>query len=260
MKKTTPLVILLTLFLVVTTAALAYFFFRSPAPNYIISKRGSIHEAVYGLGKVKSHQIFEYKSAVSKTIQKLAINEGSSVKRGDRLIIFDEGPSVIAPFDGTVTALPYRENENIFPSTPLIRIENLGTRYVELALEQQGALRVKPGQKARLSFESFRGQLFFGTVKSIYPSNDQFLVRIEPQDLPAVILPGMTADIAVEIGQRDSVLMVPVASVNSGKVTVLRNNKKTKVNVEIGSSDGEWAEVLKGDISENEAILVPRIK
>ncbi|MFN8847631.1 MAG: efflux RND transporter periplasmic adaptor subunit [Bdellovibrionales bacterium] len=221
------------------------------------AKKGAIDEAVYGLGKVKSKEIYEYKSAVSKTIQKLFVREGSLVNRGDRLIQFDEGPAVLAPFQGTVTFLPFREKENIFPSAALVRIENLENSYIEVALEQQGALRIQREQKARLSFESFRGQLFQGIVESIYPAQDQFLVRINPEKLPKAILPGMTADVAIEMGSRQDVLLVPISAISMGKLTKIQNGKSIKIPVEIGSSDGEWGEVIRGDVQAGDSIVVP---
>jgi macrolide-specific efflux system membrane fusion protein len=239
--------------LILTT--LFWYFKPSPAVT-LLAKRGPIQEAVYGLGKVKSQEIYEYKSAVSKTIQKLFVNEGSVVEVGDRLIQFDEGPPVVAPIQGTVTSLPFRVKENIFPSAALVRIENLKNSYVELALEQQGALRIQKGQRARLSFESFRGQLFYGVVESIYPSQDQFIVRILPEKLPSAILPGMTADVAVEMGSRQDVLLVPVAGVSMGKLTKIQNGKAIKIPVEIGSSDGEWGEIIRGDVQAGDAIVV----
>lgn len=125
------------------------------------------------------------------------------MEKGDPLIQFDDATPVLrAPFAGTVTLLPFHPGENVFPQIVLLRIEDLRDRIIEINLEQQASLRVKPNLRAKMSFENLRSQLYEGTVESIYPSNGQFIVRVIPKALPFEILPGMTVDVAIELQKK----------------------------------------------------------
>ncbi len=223
-----------------------------------IIKTGDVQESIYGLGKVKSDRVFEFKLGIISGIRKAYVREGDSVTAGQKLLELDGVQPLLAPFDGVVVSRPFNERENVFPQVTILRLEDLKRRFVEVALEQQGALRVERGQLAKFSFESLRGQVFSGTVESIYPLHDQFFVRIRAESLPAEILPGMTADVAIEVGKKAAVLLIPVASVVGGKVTRVRGGKKEKVDVKIGISDGEWAEVESGDLRIEDKVLIPR--
>ncbi|MDX5152521.1 MAG: hypothetical protein R3188_08600, partial [Acidiferrobacterales bacterium] len=72
------------------------------------------------------------------------------------------------------------------------------------------------------------------------------------------ILPGMTADVAIEVSHKDKALLVPLSAITDGRVRIRRDGKRKTVKLSIGSIDGNWAEVLSGDISVNDEVLVPR--
>jgi macrolide-specific efflux system membrane fusion protein len=211
-------------------------------------KQGPIIEAVYGLGKVKSSRVFEFKLGTTVGITRIHKPEGSDAKKGDLLVEFADLSPLRAPFDGTITSLPYHEGENLFPQTPILRIEDLTQRFIEVSLEQQGAMRVQPGQLAKISFETLRNQVFEGKVMSRYPSNEQFLVRVDASSLPLSIVPGMTGDVAITVAEKASVLQVPLRAIEKGQLGRIRNGKKEQVDVEVGAIDGNWAELLKGDL------------
>jgi hypothetical protein len=144
------------------------------------------------------------------------------------------------------------------PGSPLLTLMDLNRTYVLLSLDQNSALRMKKDLKAQLSFETLRGKLLHGTVESIYPSNGQFLARINVKEIPPEILPDMTADVAIEVSRKEKALLVPLSSVNDGMVTVLRNGKKQRSKVVIGAVDGAWGEVLEGDILPADWIVLNR--
>lgn len=246
--------------IIIVSAAIFYSSRLKNDYEWINPHRGPIFEAIYGLGTVKSNKVYELKLGTSNSIKHLSVSEGAQVKRGQRLLDLTEGYPIVAPFDGTVTSLPFHENENIFPQAVVLRLENLMDSYVEVTLEQQGALRVREGQKARLSFESLREEKVSGVVESIYPSQGQFLVRIKVKNFPPQLLPGMTADVAIEVGRSENALLIPVQSIFNGKVTLKREGRVKKVDVKIGRADNEWAEVLDSSILEADLIRMAKRK
>ena len=95
-----------------------------------------------------------------------------------------------------------------------------------------------------------------GYVHNIYPKSGEFLARIEVKSLKDSILPGMTADVVIRIGNKKNVLLIPVKSIVDGKVNRFRNKKKKKINVKIGHTDGEWAELTQGDIIMGDQVII----
>lgn len=226
--------------------------------DYLDIKKGDVQEAIYGLGKVKSDQILEVKVGVTTKIQQLFVVEGQEVKKDSDLIKF-EGIGVFkAPFTGTVTSLNFQVGQIVFPQVAILRLENLLKTYIEVSLEQEAALKVKKGQAAHIIFESLKNTKLFGTIVSIYPKDGEFLARIDVEDIPSNILPGMTADIVINIGSKENALLIPVKAISEGRVLRFRNDKREFVNVKIGFTDGIWAEVLEGDIDLNDKLIVKK--
>ena len=227
-------------------------------PGIITKKpiKGPIIEAVYGIGTITSEHIYNLKIGIITEIAKLYIREGDYVKKEDRLLRIPGIPDFRAPFSGMITSVRFYEGEPVFPQLPILTLVDTKNLYLSVILEQEAALRVKPGQNARFTFESLRAKKFQGKIRSVYPSEGQFRVYIEMENLPPEILPGMTADVSIEVSRRENVMLIPVASVHSGKVILYRDGKKKKVDVEIGSIDADRAEVLSGDVRMDDDILI----
>lgn len=220
-------------------------------------RRGKIVEAVYGIGTVTANKSFQIKLGVISTINELYVKEGDSLRKGEKIAKIDQ---VIfrAPFDSTVTFLPYKVGENVFASVPILTLVDLQDRYLVVSLEQQGALRVEPGQKVRMSFDTIREQNYDGVVRAVYSNDNNFLARIDISSLPRRILPGMTADVAITIRTRDDVLLIPIAAIENGTETWVKKSRRIpkRVSLEIGIVDKAMAEVVSGDLKEGDRVII----
>jgi multidrug efflux pump subunit AcrA (membrane-fusion protein) len=224
--------------------------------NVIAMKEGPVVEAVYGLGIVIAKRSYLLKMGIATTLKTILVQEGDRVQQGQVMATFDEGQVSKAPFPGIVTLVAYKLGETVFPQVPVLAVTDLTQRYISVSLEQQGALRVQAGQNARLSFESLRAESFRGIVRSIFPADGQFIVRIEVDNLPPEVLPGMTADVAIEVSRREKALLVPVSAITAGQVVRVRDGHRSKIGTKIGILDGEWAEVVSGDLTPQDHVLV----
>ncbi len=220
-------------------------------------KMGRVVESVYGIGTVTARHTYQLKLGVMDTLKKLYVDEGTSVKKGNPLVSFTDNNITRAPFDGVVTSLPYKEGETIFPQLAVLTLTDLKNPYVVVSLEQTGAIPVRNGQQALLSFESLRGEKLSGTVSAIYPKDGEFLVNIEVPGLPPGILVGMTCDVAIQIAAKNNVLQIPMVAVDKGFVTLLKGGIPKKVAVKIGAMDGTWAEVTDNSVQPSDTILLP---
>lgn len=219
-------------------------------------QRGMIVDSVYGIGTVTATHTFSIRPGTIGTITELYVKEGDMVRKGARLASIDR-VVYSAPFDGTVNYLPFKVGENIFSQIPTLSMVYLPDRYLVVTLEQQSALRVRPGQRAKLSFDSIRQQNYDGIVKSVYSYNSTFLARIDVNSLPAEILPDMTADIAIVIRELQNALLLPVNAFENGSVWVKQGRGiPYKVAVKLGVVDGSVAEVVAGDLKEGDRVMI----
>lgn len=242
--------------LVIVLIVSTYFFIRNSQSNRLGIERGSLVEAVYALGTVRPVDSFSLKFGIAASVREIFVEEGQTVTKGEALLVNDSGITFRSPFNGTLTKLNVAKNETAMPGIPILEIQNLKEVYISVSLDQESALRVKPGQAVQLSFESIRGNVYKGKVERIYPSNGQFLVRIEPQELPQGILPDMTTDVAIEVSSKENAILVPLVAVDRGKITRFRNGKRDKIEIRIGAINSEYGELLQGDLKEGDEVLV----
>jgi multidrug efflux pump subunit AcrA (membrane-fusion protein) len=150
--------------------------------------------------------------------------------------------------------LKYFEGETAFPQTPLLRVENLSDLFIELSLEQQSALRIKPGQNAKVSFEYLRGEIVNGEIVNVFPRNDEFIATVFVKKLPVNVLPGMTADVSIEIGKIKNATLVPLASVQNGLINIKVKDKWIKKKVQIGHVNSFFVEILDKEVNVKDEI------
>lgn len=248
----------LAVILILTVAGFVTYKFVNKSKTETISpKQGEIVESVYGLRKVKTNKLFQIKLGVVSTIQEVYVNEGDRVEKNQKLLSLDSGNVFTAPFAGTITYLPIHRGETVGTQLSLLKLENLDNRYIELALEQEGALRIKKGQKVRVAFESMRATNLVGEVTALYPREEEFIANISVENLDQSILPGMSADVSIEVGKTQGTI-IPLKAIRNGLVSVQRDNKVEKVKVEVGLSDGLNAEIKNNSLGPNDLILLPK--
>ncbi|MFL5785591.1 MAG: efflux RND transporter periplasmic adaptor subunit [Bacteriovoracaceae bacterium] len=218
-------------------------------------QRGNIVEGVYGIGTVIANQSFQVHVGVTNIVRDIFVKEGDSVKKNQPLISLD-GSLVRAPFDGVITSLPSKVGEVVFIQSNILTLTNLLDRFLVVSLEQEGAIRVKRGQKARLSFESIRETTYDGTVQSVYAQGGNFLARIDIAGLPPQILPGMTADVAIGISEHKNVLLAPTSALEAGVVYLKEKLGTKKIPVKVGITDGIMAEIISGDLKAGDQLLI----
>lgn len=221
-------------------------------------RRGDVKEAVYGLGKVKTDRRYEVKLGVMLAVKNIFVREGDLVKTGTKLIEFEDAKIFRAPFDGTVTMVLPRPGEMALPQVVQLRLEDTNDRYIELTLEQEGALRVRKNQTAKISLETLRGEILTGKVMALFAREDEFLAHIKVDHLNESILPGMIADVSVEVGEIHDALLIPLRAINGGAVLVSRGGRRQKIKVDVGHVDGQWAEIKGTALTVDDEVFMPR--
>ncbi len=218
--------------------------------------QGSIVESVYGLATVNSSSVYHLRVAIPSALRNIFVEEGDTVHIGSPLVEFDSFGTMRSPLEGVVTNVSYESKETVVPQTPVVTVMDLTKRYLAVFLEEKGAVKVKRGQSVRIRFEALGEKTFHGTVKSVYPADGQFEVHIIPENIPSEILPGMTADIAIETSSKENVTLIPVRGIDSGKVRILENGKIHTLEVQTGLTNGEYAEMVSGAVKLGDKVIL----
>jgi hypothetical protein len=219
--------------------------------------QGEIIEAVYGLGTVKSEENFSAKLAITSSVDEFFVSEGHNVIKNQKLFKTDQGLLVYSPINGRVTEIPVSIKENIFPQTTILSVVNLKKLYLVVSLEQQAIMRIRPNLNAEISFEFFRNKKIQGKITSIYPAVDQFIAKVELANWPDGVLPGMTADVSIEIARKKNATLVPSRAIVNGNILLKRHGKKLKLPVQVGLVDLEKIEILSPKLELDDELVLP---
>jgi Cu(I)/Ag(I) efflux system membrane fusion protein len=217
--------------------------------------QSTLIEAIYGIGTLSAKHSYQLKVAVPTPVNQLPVKEGEFIKKG-QLLMQGEVP-FYAPFDGTITQVSVKPGEIVAPQTVILTLTDLKNCEVVVALDQEAVFGVKPGQKARLSFEGLRQKSVEGRVRSVYSSEQQFWVIVDLIQLPADALPGMTVDVAIQIAEHPKAWQVPVSAIQSKGLKILRQKKTLFVPIETGVISGDKAQVVSGDIRPGDRVILP---
>lgn len=231
--------------------------FFSCQHKMIHPQKGEIIEAVYGLGIIQSENVYNARAAILSSIKEFYVSEGDDVIKGQKLFLTDQSSLIKAPFAGRITEKAVPVIETLFPQTLILQLIDLDHLYLEVSLEQQGAMKLKKGMKAEISFEFFRNKKIVGKISTIYPKNDQFIAKVLIDDWPPGVLPGMSADVAFEVAKHKDATLVPIKSIANGHILIKRKEKKRKIPVQIGLTDQDMAEILSPELFVEDEIIIP---
>jgi HlyD family secretion protein len=170
-----------------------------------------------------------------------------------------DATELVAPFDGTVTALDMNVGDLVGRSS-VITISNLDQPYsLDAYLDAEDWGAVKIGYEVEVAFDILPDQIFTGTVTNVYPtldteSSNSALIHITAvlNDTTAYQLPaGSASSVDVVGGRTENAVLVPVEAlheIEGGKYTlfVMQNGTLRLRVVEIGLQDLTKAEIISG--------------
>lgn len=178
---------------------------------------------------------------------------------------------ITAPFDGIVLDVTTEVGEWISPSPPgvfippVIDLIDPGALYVSAPIDEADVERIRVGLPVRITLDAFRGKSFDGElsyvssfVETKQEQNRTLRVEavFEQAELPANLLPGLSADVEVILDARDEVLRVPTyALLEGGHVLVLESERLVERTVTTGLRNWSYTEIKSG-LSAGESVVV----
>lgn len=204
-------------------------------------------------------------SRIAGRIADIKTNEGEMVKKGQPLVevesrqVGNPPPRVTyeAPIAGVITHRDVLLNDAVEPDKHLLEIVDLSEVYAEGRIFEGQVARVKPGQKVRVSVESFPGEKFEGTVDllggALEPETRTLKVRVRVPNPEARLRPNMRATLHIVTDQADSVVAIPHSAVlgEAGNLFAFVQADKDGLVYErravvTGISDDQYVEIIEG--------------
>ena len=122
---------------------------------------------------------------------------------------------IAAPFDGTITEVISKVNDQVTPGTPAFRLDDLSSLWVDVGVSEIDINRVEIGQPVILSFDAILAKKYNGQVVEVAPvgSSNQgivdFKVKVQLSDADAEVRPGMTAAVEIIIQETNEEAFFP---------------------------------------------------
>ena len=119
---------------------------------------------------------------------------------------------------GTVISSPTRD---VGGGTILMRMANLDTVQIRTLVDETDIGKVQPGMEAAITVDAYPNRPFMGRVLKIEP---QATVQQNVTMFPALVrianpnhllMPGMNAEVQIQVGTRENVLAIPYASLRT---------------------------------------------
>jgi membrane fusion protein (multidrug efflux system) len=171
--------------------------------------------------------------------------------------------AIHAPFSGRLGINTVVPGQYIKAGDALVTLEALNPLYADFNVPQQELARLEVGQSVSLRTDAFPGQTFSGKVHAINSKVDSTTRNVQIEALidnsAGHLLPGMFANVAVDMGAKQSYITLPQAAITYnpyGATVYLANTvKKTDKNtgleaqqvfVTTGATRGDQVAVITG--------------
>jgi RND family efflux transporter MFP subunit len=174
-----------------------------------------------------------------------------------------------APFEGTVTKIPFNKGEVIQPNATAISLIGSGQYQIETNITESDVARVKVGDKARVTLDAYGQGVVFGArviaidlSETIIDGVPTYKTTLEFTQGDERILSGLTANIDILSDKKENVLFVPtrVISVSSEGVKTVQvatidfaSSTEREIETGLKGSDGR-TEVISG-LEEGELVV-----
>jgi HlyD family secretion protein len=136
--------------------------------------------------------------------------------------------NVLAPADGTILTKKVEAGavitsavRDVSGGTVLLQMADLSTVEVQALVDETDIGKVQPGMPVTITVDAYPNRPFTGAVLKIEPQSTvtqnvtMFPVLVYIPNPDGLLRPGMNAEVAIQIGQRQNVLAIPTAALRT---------------------------------------------
>ena len=186
--------------------------------------------------------------------------------------------TIRAPFDGRLGIRQIDVGQYLAPGTPVVTLQSLDPIFVDFTLPQQQIAQIGVGQKVTVRVDAFPGKDFAGTIAAINSKVDtatrNVQVRATIANPDRRLLPGMFANVTIDIGAPQNYVTLPQTAVTYnpyGSTVYLVDNKgkdakgqdqlvARQVFISTGDTRGDQIAVTKGINAGDTVVTAGQIK
>lgn len=162
--------------------------------------------------------------------------------------------TVVTPMGGVIRTLGVRAGMSVAAGQTLAELNGLETVWLNAAVPEAMAGRLRPGQPVSATLAAFPGEAFFGTIAAVLPAVEPesrtLTVRIALPNRGGQLRPGMFATVDFGGSGRTALLVPSEAVIRTGRRTLvmlaLPHGRYQPAEVRIGAEAGGRTEVLAG--------------
>jgi HlyD family secretion protein len=196
-----------------------------------------------------------------------------------------EYTNITSPVNGTVVSRNVTQGQTVAASfqTPTLFLiaTDLKQMQVDTNVSESDVGGVAEGDEVSFTVDAYPNRVFHGIVAQVRLSPQtvqnvvtyDVVVRADNSDL--ALMPGMTASTQIIIDQKKDVLRVPDPALRfaprgltgstapnggEGRVWVLREGHPLGVPVVLGLDDGNFTEIVKGDLQSGDRVITGEVR
>ena len=197
--------------------------------------------------------------------------------------------TIRSPVDGIVISRNVDVGQTVAASlqapTLFTIAQDLTEMQIDTSVDEADIGKVRVGQEAEFTVDAYPESPFHGKVHDIYNQplivqnvvTYDAIIRVRNPDLK--LKPGMTANVTIKVGHKNDAVKIPNAALryspekasgqealprtgkgNATRVWILKSGKPVPVNVTLGLSDGVFTEVIAGDLSPGDEVVLEKIR
>jgi HlyD family secretion protein len=186
---------------------------------------------------------------------------------------------ILSPVDGVVISRNVDVGQTVaasFQTPTLFTIaQDLTKMQIDTNVDEADIGKVTAGQDVEFSVDAYPDTVFKGKVSQVRnaPITVQnvvtydVVIRLDNPELK--LKPGMTTNVSIILSIKNDVLKIPNAALRFNPLTskdktpqrgpgvwVMENRKPQRVPVSVGGSDGNYTELVSGEIKEGQGVIV----
>lgn len=170
---------------------------------------------------------------------------------------------VRAPFDGLIVRRQRDPGDIVLPGSAVLKLVSTEELWVSAWVDETEIAKVNTGQSARVIFRSEPEHPYTGKVARLGRETDretrEFIVDVSVLESPKNWAVGQRAEVYIEAGRKDSVLLVPTNYVQwrdgTAGVFVHTNHRANWRPIKLGLQNEKVIEVLEG-LKASDAVVI----
>jgi RND family efflux transporter MFP subunit len=174
-----------------------------------------------------------------------------------------EKMTIVSPLDGVISevSLAARVGDLIGRDNTMATLIS-SSRAVEAKISEENFSGIKVGQKASVRFLGYGDQLYSATVTKVLPTanpeTQRYIVHLEVDLSVDKLVPGLTGEVSIIVGQRDAGAIIPRRALRGNEVFVVKDGRVELRSVKVGYIALNVAEITDG-LAAGENVIVEEL-